>query len=63
MLNQHALLASNDALFGAGHKLASACFALVVLLAAMYMAVFLELYRSTPWARVSDDHDCRWPPS
>ena len=48
MLNQHTLLASNDALFGAGYKLASACFALVVLLAAMYMAVFLELYRSTP---------------
>jgi hypothetical protein len=63
MLNQHALLASTEALFGAGYKLAAPCFALVVLLAAVYMPVFLELYRSTLWARVSDDHGYRWPPS
>jgi hypothetical protein len=29
----------------------------------LYMAVFLELYRSTPWACVSDDHGCCWPSS
>jgi hypothetical protein len=41
--HQRALFVSNDALFSAGHKLASACFALVILLAAVNMAVFLEL--------------------
>jgi hypothetical protein len=44
MLNQHTLLASHGALFGAGDTLASAGFALVVLLAAVYMAVFLKLH-------------------
>src|SRR5262245_19627035 len=63
VLDQHALLASHDALFGAGYKLASACLALVVLLATVYMAVFLELHRSASWARVSDHLGCRWPPS
>ncbi len=47
VLDQRALLVSNDALFGASYKLASTCFAPVILLAAMNMAVLLELYRST----------------
>jgi hypothetical protein len=27
------------------------------------MAVFLELYRSAPWAHVFGDHGCHWPPA
>ena len=62
-LNQRALFVSNNAVFSAGHTLATAGFTLVILLTAVNMAVFLELYRSTPRARVSDDHGYCWPPS
>jgi hypothetical protein len=44
MLNQRTPLVGNETLFGAGHKLASAGFALMILLTTMYVAVFLELY-------------------
>jgi hypothetical protein len=44
------------------HKLASARLAPMILFAAVNMAIFLELCRSTPWARVSDDHGCCGPP-
>jgi hypothetical protein len=58
VLNQCVLLGRNDAVFGAGHKLASACRALMILFAAVNMAVFLELCRSTRWTRVADNHGC-----
>jgi hypothetical protein len=63
MLNERALLVRNEVLFGVGHKLASACLALMILFAAVNMAVFLELAQPTPWARVSDNYGCCWPPS
>jgi hypothetical protein len=62
VLNHCTLLVRDDAVFGAGHTLASACLALMIRFAAVHMAVFLELWRATPWARVSDDHGCCWPP-
>jgi hypothetical protein len=62
VLNHRAQLVRDNVVFGAGHKLASAGLALMILFAAVKMAVFLELWWSTPWARVPDDHGCRWPP-
>jgi hypothetical protein len=59
VFNQRALLVRNDALIGAGHKLASAYPAPMMLFAAVHMTVSLELGRSTPWACISDDHGCR----
>jgi hypothetical protein len=58
VLNHRALLVRDDMVFGAGPKLASAGFALIMLFAAVNMAVFREPWRSTPWARVPDDHGC-----
>jgi hypothetical protein len=52
VLNQRVLLVS------AGHKLASARFAIMILFAAMNVAVLFELGRSIPWTRVLDDHGC-----
>jgi hypothetical protein len=46
--------------FGTGYKLAPAYLALMILFAVVNMAVFLELWRSTPWTCVSDDHGCCW---
>jgi hypothetical protein len=63
MLNQRALLVSNEALFGVGHKLASTGLALMILFAGVNMAIFLELCRPTLWARISDNHSCCWPPA
>jgi hypothetical protein len=60
VFNQHALLVRNGAPFGASHKLAPACRALMMLFAAVDMAVVLELWRSTPWTRISDDRGCCW---
>jgi hypothetical protein len=59
VFNQRALLVSNNALFVAGHKLASAYPASMILFAAVTMTVSLELCRSTPWACISDDHGGR----
>jgi hypothetical protein len=48
VLHQRALLIRDDALIGTDKQLASACLALMILLAAVSPAVFLELRRSTP---------------
>jgi hypothetical protein len=58
MFNQCALLVSNAAVFGHGHKLASTRFALMILLASVGMAIFLVPVRLTLWARISHDHGC-----
>jgi hypothetical protein len=62
VFNHCALLIRDDVVFGTGYKLAPACLALMMLFTAVHMAVFLELWRSTLWARISDDHGCCWPP-
>jgi hypothetical protein len=62
VLDHCALLVSHNVVFGAGHKLASAGLALMMLFAAVNMAVFLELWRATLWACVSDDHGGCGPP-
>jgi hypothetical protein len=62
LLNHPALLVRDDVVFGASHKLASAYLALMMLFTPVNMAVFLELWRSTLWARISDDYGCCWPP-
>jgi hypothetical protein len=62
VLNQRTPCIGNEMLFGTGHKLAAACFALMMLFPTVHMAVLLELWRSTPWARVSADHGYCWPP-
>jgi hypothetical protein len=56
VFNQRALLIRNDMAFGAGHKLASTCFALMILFASASMAIFLVSVRLTLWARVYRDH-------
>jgi hypothetical protein len=56
MFNQRALLIRNDMAFGAGHKLASTRFALMILFASASMAIFLVSVRLTLWARIYRDH-------
>jgi hypothetical protein len=63
VLNQRALVVRDGVGFDAGYQLASACLALIMLLTAVNMAVFLKLWRSTSGACVSDDHGCCWPPA
>jgi hypothetical protein len=48
VFNEGTLFVRNATVFGAGHKLASAGLALMILFAAVNMAVFLELWRATP---------------
>ena len=56
VLNQRALLVRNNVVFGAGHKLASTRFALMILFAGARMAIFLVLVRLTLWAGISHNH-------
>src|SRR2546425_8719476 len=56
MFNQSALLVRNATVFGRGHKLALARFALMILFAVASMAIFLVPVRATRWARVSHNH-------
>jgi hypothetical protein len=56
VFNQRALLVRNDVVFGAGHKLASTRFALMILFAGASMAIFLVLVRLTLWARIYHEH-------
>src|ERR671914_1703316 len=56
VFNQRALLVRYDVVFGAGHKLASTRFALMILFAAAGMAIFLVVVRLTLWALISHDH-------
>jgi hypothetical protein len=58
VFNQRALLVRNDVVFGAGHKLASTRFALMILFAGASMAIFLVLVRLTLGARIY--HDQSW---
>jgi hypothetical protein len=54
--NQRALLVSHDVVFGAGHKLASTRWALMMLFAGASMAIVLVVLRLTLWARLYHDH-------
>src|SRR4029453_19139748 len=56
VFNQRALLVRNDVVVRAGHKLASTCFALMILFAGVRMAILLVLVRLTLWAGISYDH-------
>ena len=56
VLNQRVLLVRNDVVFGAGHKLASTRFSLMILFAGARMAIFLVVVRLTLWARIDHDH-------
>jgi hypothetical protein len=56
VFTQHALLVSNDVVFRAGHKLASAGFALMIRFAGASMTICLVVVRLTLWARIYHDH-------
>jgi len=56
VFNQRALLVRNDVVFGAGHKLASTLFTLMILFAGAGMAIFLVLVRLTLWTPIYHDH-------
>jgi len=56
VFNQRALLVRDDVVFGAGHKLASTLFTLMILFAGAGMAIFLVLVRLTLWTPIYHDH-------
>jgi hypothetical protein len=56
VFNQRALLISHDVVFRAGHTLASARFALMILSAGASTAIFLVVVRLTLWAGVYHGH-------